>query len=266
MERSGMTFEQVAEEARCSRQTVSRLFSGDNLPRFHLFTSLLPVLDVAGEDRARALELWEIANAGTVNVEHANNLPPPYMRFRMDEQEADRERTLDPVIVPGLLQTSAYAEAISLAYRERWKGDWDAATGTAERRDRQALLTRAEQPLVLHALIDEVTLHRVVGGRTVMAEQLDHLIEMSRRPNITIQVVPFLAGAYGAMAGVLSLLSFPEEDEPDAAYMESLLGISTVENRDDVTALSAVWDGVAAVALSATKSVNAIRAAKGKGR
>jgi hypothetical protein len=50
----------------CSRQTASRLFSGDNLPRYHLFTTLLAELGVAGEDRDRALELWEIADSDTV--------------------------------------------------------------------------------------------------------------------------------------------------------------------------------------------------------
>lgn len=260
-----MKIEQVAKEARCSRQTVSRLFTGDNLPRFHLFTTLLATLGVSGTDRDRALELWEIANADTVTIEHANDLPPTYMRFRMDEREAVRERTLDTVIVPGLLQTAAYAEAVSLANRERWKGEWDAETGVAERRDRQALLTRPERPLGLHALLDEVTLHRMVGGPKVMADQLDHLVEMSRQPNITIQVVPFVAGAYGAMSGPLYLLSFPEEDERDAAYVESLIGMATVENDEDVAALSAVWDGAAAVALPTEESVRAIRAAKVKG-
>jgi transcriptional regulator with XRE-family HTH domain len=266
LERSGMTVEQLAVVAHTSRQTASRLFSGDNLPRYHLFTTLLAELGVDGTARDRAMELWEIADADTVTIAHADNLPPTYRRFRMDEQEAVQERTLDTVIIPGLLQTPAYAEAVSLANRERWQGDWDAETGVAERRDRQALLTRPEAPLSLHALLDEVTLHRRVGGPKVLAEQLDHLLAMSRRPNITIQVIPFAAGAYGAMAGVLSLLSFPEEDERDAAYVESLLGIATVDNESDVTALSAVWDGAAAVALSATRSVSAIRAAKGQER
>ncbi len=261
-----MKIEQVAIEARCSRQTVSRLFTGDNLPRFHLFTSLLAVLGVNGADRDRALELWEIADADTVTIEHANDLPPTYMRFRMDEREAVRERTLDTVIIPGLLQTAAYAEAMSLANRERWKADWDAEVGVAERRDRQALLTRSERPLVLHALLDEVTLHRKIGGPKVLLEQLDHLIEMSRQPNITIQIVPFVAGAYGAMSGPLCLFSFPEEDERDAAYVESLAGVATVENHEDVAALSAVWDGAAAIALPADKSEGAIRAARKKGR
>jgi transcriptional regulator with XRE-family HTH domain len=265
LEQSGLKVEQLAKQARCSRQTASRLFSGDNLPRYHLFTTLLAELGVTGENRDRALELWEIADADTVTIQPVGDLPPTYLRFRMDETEAVRERTLDTVIVPGLLQTAAYARAISLANKQQWKGTWDADSGVADRKDRQGLVLRAERSLALHALLDEVALRRAVGGPEVMAEQLTHLIEMSRLPNITIQVIPFAAGAYCTMSGPLYLLSFPEDDERDAAYVESLTGMATVENDEDVARLSAVWDGAATVALSAKESVGVIRAVKAKG-
>lgn len=257
-----MKFDQVALEARCSRQTVSRLFSGEHLPRFHLFTTLLAVIGATGEERERALEPWEIADATSVTIEHASDLPSTYMRFRMDEGEAELERTLDTVIVPGLLQTPDYAEALSLANRPRWKGAWDAELGVAERRDRQALLSREERPLRVHALLDEVTIHRMVGGPAVMASQLDHLLAIGRRPNVTIQVIPFAAGAYGAMSGPLYLLRFPEDDESEAAYVESLTGMAIVDNEEDVATLAAVWDFAAGVAQPADKSARTIRKAR----
>jgi transcriptional regulator with XRE-family HTH domain len=262
LEQSGMKFDQVAVEARCSRQTVSRLFSGEHLPRFHLFTTLLGVIGVTGAERERALELWEIADATSVTIEHASDLPSTYMRFRMDESEAELERTLEPMIVSGLLQTPDYAEALSLANRPRWKGTWDAGLGVAERRDRQALLDREEQPLRLHALLDEVVIHRMVGNSSVMAGQLDHLLEMAKRPNITIQVIPFTAGAYSPMAGPLFLLGFPEEDELEAAYTESLTGMALVDNDEDVATLIAVWDAAANAALPADRSARIIRKAR----
>lgn len=264
LERSDLKVDDLAERARCARQTASRLFSGANLPRYHLFTTLLAELGVTGEARDRALELWEIADADTVTIEYADVLSPAYMRFRMDESEAVRERTLDPVILPGILQTAAYSRAISLASKRR--SSLDADTGVTDRRDRGALLTRSEQPLTLHALLDEVTLRRMVGGPEVMAEQLAHLVEMSQRPNVTIQVVPFSAGAYGAdSAGAVVLMGFPEEDEQDAAYMESPTGQNIVEKQEDVAILSAVWDGAAAVALPADESVGMIRAVQEEG-
>jgi hypothetical protein len=263
LEESGKKFEQVAFEARCSRQTVSRLFSGEHLPRFHLFTTLLAVIGVTGVERERALELWEIADATSVTIKHASDLPSVYTRFRMDESEAELERTLDTVIVAGLLQTPEYAQALSLANRKWWKDAWDVENGVAERLDRQALLNRDERPLRLHALLDEVTIRRMVGGRSVMVGQLDHLLEVGAWPNVTIQIVPLAVGAYGAMSGPLSLLSFPEEeDEPDVAYVESMIDLSIVDNDQDVATLAAVWNAALSAALPADKSARIIRKAR----
>jgi transcriptional regulator with XRE-family HTH domain len=262
LEQSGKKFEQVAVEARCSRQTVSRLFSGEHLPRYHLFTTLLAVIGVAGAERERALELWEIADATSVNVEYSGELAPNYTRFRIDEKEAELERTLDTVIVSGLLQTPEYVEAMGLANRTWWKGEWDVERGVVDRRDRQALLNRKDRPLRLHALLDEVTIHRMVGGPTVMTGQLDHLLEVGAWPNVTIQIIPLAAGAYGAMSGPLSLLSFPEEDEPDAAYVESLAGVSIIDTYPDVATLAAIWGTALSAALPADRSARIIREAR----
>lgn len=261
LDRSELKIDDVARQARCSRQTVSRLFSGDNLPRFHLFTTLLAVLKVTDEERARALELWEVADSDTSVIEHAQDLPVSYMRFRMDESEARLERTISTVIIPGLLQAAAYASAkadASKPLHARWDSDREAA----ERRDRQGLLHKADKPLELHALVDEVALRRLVGGSSVMAEQVDHLLAAGKLPNVTIQIIPFTAGAYGAMSGPLFILTFPEDDEPDSAFVESLTGMAAVEDEASVAALSAVWDDAAAAALSPSESAKFIRSVR----
>jgi transcriptional regulator with XRE-family HTH domain len=259
LDASGKKIEQVAQEVRCSRQTVSRLFSGEHLPRFHLFTALLAVLGVTGAERERALELWELADATSVNIEYLGALAPNYARFRKDESEAELERVIDTVLVSGLLQTPEYVKAVALSSPILWKGAWDEEMGAAERRDRQALLSREDRPLRLHALLDEATILRMVGGPSVMAGQLDRLLEIGARPNVTIQVIPLAAGAYGAMSGPLCLLTFREEDEPDAGYVESLAGMSVVDSEQDVATLTAMWDAATRAALSTEKSAEVIR-------
>jgi len=92
-----------------------------------------------------------------------------------------------------------------------------------------------------------------------MARQLDHLLEVGTRPNVTIQIIPFTAGAYGAMSGPLSLFSFPEHDEPDVVYVESLAGMSLVDGDQDVISMAAVWNAALAAALPADKSAQMIR-------
>ncbi|MBY8854220.1 DUF5753 domain-containing protein, partial [Saccharothrix sp. MB29] len=71
-------------------------------------------------------------------------------------------------------------------------------------------------PLVVHAVLDEAAVRRVVGGAEVMAEQVDHLLELAERDNITGQVLPFGAGEYPTMAGAVSILRF--NDPLDAPF------------------------------------------------
>lgn len=258
--RSGLSADEVAKRTICSRQTVTRLESGDNLPRIHLFTTLLGVIGATPAEREEALKLWEVADANMSLIERAHDLPAKYLRFRLDESEAVLERTLDSTVVPGMLQTSDYALANSpgLQYGETSE-DWDRQAD--ERRERQQLLMRDPNPLRLHALIDEAALRRLVGGPAAMAAQLDHLLRMGQKPNITIQIIPFSFGAYGAIGPVV-LLSFPEKDEPDSLYLDGVTSMQTVVDPKDVAALSAVWNGVAAAAPSAERSAEIIQEVK----
>jgi hypothetical protein len=136
--------------------------------------------------------------------------------------------------------------------------DWE-SRAAAERRDRQSLLVRKENPLELHSLIDEAALRRMIGGPEVMIAQLDHLLAMSSRPTVAIQVIPFGLGAYGAMSGPVTLLTFPEDDEPDTAYLEYVAGGESVEDVGDVAGLTAVWEDVAAAAPTVEESAEIIR-------
>jgi transcriptional regulator with XRE-family HTH domain len=268
IKRSELRAEEIAKQVRCSKQSVYRLQSGDALPRLHLLGAILGVIGATDDEREKAVQLWEIADSDTATIEFAQDLPVRYMRFRMDEAEAVRERTLDMVIMPGMLQTVEYATALWSAARrlirkERWE-----ERAIAERRDRQELLWRKDNPLELHALIDEAALRRIIGSRAVMVAQLDHLIRMGELPNVTIQVLPLDLCASGPYSGTMILLSYPESDEPDSAYVESMAGGETVGDDESVTALSDVWNAIAAAAPSPQRSVKIIKAVRGelKGR
>jgi transcriptional regulator with XRE-family HTH domain len=260
--RSGLKPEQVAEEARCSRQTVTRLEAGDNLPRIHLFTTLLSVIGATDEERAAALQLWEVADADTATMEQAEDLPAKYRRFRLDESEAELSKSFDTVVIPGMLQTSEYTSALAHGRRKLAPETWRESRAVAERRERQALLVRPDRPLKLHALIHESVLTWLVGGAEIMVAQLNHLLASDELSNVTIQVVPKEFGAHGAMSGPLFILSFPEDDEPDAVYVESVLGIENVGKPSDVEALSTVWGEVAAAAPSPDRTAEIIQKAR----
>ncbi|MGB3444892.1 MAG: helix-turn-helix transcriptional regulator [Actinophytocola sp.] len=259
LDRRGLKPADLAKELRTSEQTIKRLFKGDNLVNFHLFNAVLGALDLSPEEKHAAQELYDVADADISTIEHADSMQPKYRRFRLDESEAFRERSLDTVVIPGLLQTAAYAQSLSLSNRPGWKGKWDPEKAAAERRNRQAILTREDRPLQLEALVDERVLDLIVGGSEVMAEQYQHLLAMANLPNITIRLLAKDRGAYGAMSGPLFLLDFAEEDEPPSAYAENVLGLDVVEKPEDVSMLAAVWDGAASMAVSPEDSEEIIK-------
>jgi Domain of unknown function (DUF5753) len=98
---------------------------------------------------------------------------------------------------------------------------------------RQTLLTRPEPPR-LWAVVDEAALRRPVGGREVMRGQLERLIEATKLPNVTLQILPFAAGAHPAMGSAFSILRFAAREIPDIVYLEHLTNALYLDRRNEV--------------------------------
>jgi transcriptional regulator with XRE-family HTH domain len=142
------------------------------------------------------------------------------------EAEATEIREYAPLLIPGLLQTSAYARAVCRAYQPTAdEGEIDHLV--AARVERARILSDPTAPL-LWAVIDEAALRRVTGGREVMAEALRHLAELGQRGRAIVQVLPFGAGAHASMEGSIKLMEF--EDAPPLVYFE---GVGTGRLEDD---------------------------------
>jgi transcriptional regulator with XRE-family HTH domain len=139
-------------------------------------------------------------------VVRLRNLPFPasFQSFATYESEAVALNTYQHSLIPGLLQSEDYARAI-LETRPNTTPE-EVEEQLRGRLDRQAVLTRHDPPApMLLALIDEGVLHRPVAPRAVMRAQFSHLIEMSRRPNVTIQIVPYGAGGHTGLLGAFSV-------------------------------------------------------------
>jgi hypothetical protein len=142
--------------------------------------------------------------------------------------------------VPGLLQTRDYARAVVML------GHGSAHADEIDRRvdlrmARQHLLSRAEPPQ-LWAAVDEAALRRPIGGAGVLREQIISLIEATKLPNITIQVIPFHAGGHAAAGGAFTMLRFADEELPDVVYMEQLTSALYLDKRDDVDVYAAAME------------------------
>ncbi|MEV6811282.1 helix-turn-helix transcriptional regulator [Micromonospora sp. NPDC051296] len=171
------------------------------------------------------------------------------------EQKASSVRSYQPLLVPGLLQTEAYARAVL-------------ATGglvppaeveeiVAARLARQRVLDR-DVPLQLVAVIDEVVLRRRVGGdRAVMAGQLVHLAESGEREHVQVRVIPAENPWHTGLAGPFVLARTP--DGAEAAYLDNQLRGQVVTERADLASLGARWESVAGEALPRRRSIELIR-------
>lgn len=140
-------------------------------------------------------------------------LPTWFQAFAQMEARATFISTFQCQLVYGLLQTEDYARAVLSVEKP---DTLDAAV--AARMDRQRALAR-DNPPVLWVVLDEAALHREIGGREVMRNQLAHLLSLQDRQWLEIQVLPFAAGQHAGMMGSFTLLRF--DDEPDIHYSES---------------------------------------------
>lgn len=138
-------------------------------------------------------------------------------------------RNFQPLLVPGLLQTEAYARTVYQRLNPQ-ESPKRIESLVEVRMRRQELLGRPDSPL-LFFIIDEAVVRRVVGGKVTMRHQLTQMIELARLPNVTIEVVPFEAGAHPGVLGSFLIFEFPDTADDDALWLEGPLG--DLLSRDD---------------------------------
>lgn len=152
--------------------------------------------------------------------------------FIDDEAEAAEIRSVETVLISGLLQTTAYAEALLRGW-EPDTGDEMVAARRELRQQRQARLDDPDNPLHLHAILHEPALHLPIGGPAVMREQLDHLLARAKLPNVTVQLLPSSVGAFPGIGNSYRLVSFDRGDA-GAVYLEGLENGFYIEEEIDI--------------------------------
>ncbi|KAB2973401.1 helix-turn-helix domain-containing protein [Streptomyces sp. SS1-1] len=210
-------------------------------------------------EQARVLD--EVLGTGdffrrNCRVTAVSRYPEHFAQAAEAEATATEIREYAPLLIPGLLQTPAYAEAVCRAYQPTAPQEAIDRLVSA-RMERARLLSDPTNPL-LWVVLDEGALRRLTGGREVMAEALRHIAALVRRSRVIVQVLPFEAGAHAAMQGALKLMEF--EDAPPLVYFE---GIGTGRLEDDPSTVRRrrhTYDLLAACALSPRKSLAVLEA------
>jgi transcriptional regulator with XRE-family HTH domain len=175
------------------------------------------------------------------------------------EQGAARILTYEPIVVPGLLQTEAYAMAVERAGPGR---EEDVIPRVRARIARQAVLFRNESPLELSVLLDEAVLYRTAGDHAVMASQLTHLVKVSfELPSLELRVLPLTAEAFNAAWGSFLILASPGASGPYMACTVDGFGVRYLDRPGEVAAHCAIFEQLSAVALSPADSRDLIATA-----
>jgi hypothetical protein len=177
----------------------------------------------------------------------------PYSVYIGLETDAASLRVYDPQVVPGLLQTRQYAEAlISGALPETAQAEIDKRVQVRLRR--QERVSAGENPLRLWSVMDESALRRVVGGPELMRDQLEHLVEQSQLPHVTVQVIPFEMGAHPGINGQYAILEFPDTADSSVVYIEGVTSDLYLEKPNDVQKYSVMYEHLRAQALNVEQS------------
>ncbi|HEY8544562.1 MAG TPA: DUF5753 domain-containing protein [Acidimicrobiales bacterium] len=149
---------------------------------------------------------------------------PAELLFLGCESVATTIRNFEPVLVPGLLQTRAYARAIMAdVYGEHW----DVFDRRWEARSRRQRLHQRPQPPAMAFVVDEAVVRRVVGSPAIMRGQLEQLVTWGALPHVDLRVLPFSAGAHHGMPGPFIVLGFARDDDPDLLFREGVDRSST---------------------------------------
>jgi transcriptional regulator with XRE-family HTH domain len=249
---AGMTVEQVAEALLVSPSKVSRLETG------HRGASARDIRDLSElygiTDPAMRERLDGLASEGRKQA-WWQPYDLPYATYVGLEAEATSISDFEPGVVPGLLQTPDYARAVhenvipSLSQAV-------IAQRLEERRRRQLILSESNPP-ILRTVVDESVIHRVVGSPAVMATQLDHVVEASALSYVTVQIMPFAAGAHPALDSTFVLLGFAPP-APGVVYAEGLVGHMYLERPQDILRYRKVFERLCEMSLSPQQSIELI--------
>lgn len=256
-ESNGYKLEEVAAQLGVAPSTLSRIETGKAPTKSAYLGQMLEMYRVV--DQAQRQVLVDMAREGHRKgwwAAYDDVLPSGFDIYVGLEAETAAIRGYEISVVHGLLQTPQYARAVLSEMFPRH---------AVEQIDRLVDLRIQRQqrfdddpPLELWAILDEAVIRRPVGGQAVMRGQLEHLLKMTARPGLTLQVLPFSCGAHAGHGGPFSILEFPNRTDAEVAYVESVAGNLYLEKDREVRLRVEAFDRLRAAALAPGASLELI--------
>lgn len=249
-EQAGVTIDYVAEQLECSASKISRIETGHSGATPRDVRDMLGIYGVTGVESDELVQIARDARQKGWWHPYSPVLTSAYVGL---ETEAESIRAYEQQVVPGLLQTEEYARAMIRAARP------DISADEVERRVhvrmRRQLLLGQDDPVDLWVVLDESVLSRPVGGDAVMRRQMERLAEAAELPNVTLQVLPFEAGAHAGMDGTFAIIKFAEKVDTDVVFAENATGGLFLEKAEELRKYRFIFDHIRAAALRPEESV-----------
>lgn len=256
---AGLTRDEVSEQTGINPATLYRIETAKVRPQRRTLMAMLDKYGVTDEDkRSELIALSRQAGQLGWLQAYESELPELYTTYISFEAEARSVRNYESLFVPGLLQTKNYARAVIRGVLPL-ATDADVQARVDARIQRQESLRKTD-PLRVWAILDEAVLHRQTGGAKVMAEQLEALARAADQPHVTLQVIPFTAGAHAGMPGSFVVMDFPDPADPALVYVDSMAGDLFLEREADVRRYATTFEHLRATALDPTNSIKLIKA------
>jgi transcriptional regulator with XRE-family HTH domain len=250
-----LTLEEAGARVGISKATLSRYETKEGTVKWPAVDALCREYGASDAERLALVELAKGAKIQGWWRSLADPIPDSMNLMLTLEDEVVREDHYACMYVPGLLQTRAYAEAVHRASEVQCP-EREVQHMVDIRMKRQELLDRDDPPRIW-CVIDEAALRRQVGGREVMREQLGHLLALTERPHVTVQVLPFSKGAHAAAVGSFAILRGPTPDL-DVAYVDLLSGGLFMEKPQELARYRLAFEYLSAQALDLESSTDIV--------
>ncbi|SDD61300.1 helix-turn-helix domain-containing protein [Actinokineospora iranica] len=256
---AGLHLEDAAQHLECSASKISRLETGQGVPKARDVRDLLDLYQV--HDQKQRDQLVRLAGEGRRQAwwQDLSDVVSSNMdTFISLESEASDIRHYVQSVVPALIQTEDYARALLRALAPR-DGDAELEKRLRLRLGRQEFLAARADPPRINIILDEATLHRVVGSPRVMAGQLRALLEVAERPTVSVRVYPFAAGPDLAIQCTFVVFTFESEYDRNAVHIELSAGDRWLEQDSDIVRYTRIFDELGRKCLDVKESAALIQ-------